>query len=170
MADGDRAARCHLHREDVPTVCVDTDHLAGSLVGAWLGDVTLAIRAAAEGEEPAVGRPVDVVNLVLPVENLEHFLAELRVIGVDVDRHDGQLVVARAPRDVFSVRTESRAAAVDAEIDDLAAVGLNQQVGVAMPHSGVHGGDDPLAVGRVADVVEVVQRLGVDVLASLAAR
>ena len=41
---------------------------------------------------------------------------------------------------------------------------------MAVPHAGVNRGDDPFAVGRVADVVKVMQRLGVDVLACVAAR
>ena len=110
------------------------------------------------------------VNLVLLVEDLKNLFAELRVVGLNVDRHDGQLVIARAPCDVFAVRAEGRAATVDAEVDDFAPVSLDQQVGVAVPHAGVNGGDDPFAVWRVADVVKVMQPLGVDVLACVAAR
>ena len=96
------------------------------------------------------------VNLVLLVEDLKHFFAEFWVVGIDVDRHDGQLMVARTPRDVFAIRTEGRAAAADTEVDDLAAVGLDQQVGVTMPHTSVHGGDDPFAIGCIANVVQMM--------------
>ena len=89
----------------VPAGGVDAHDLTGGLECARLGQVTFPIRPTAKAEEAAVGRPIDMINLIGPIFDVQGPLTDHRMVRFQVDRGGGDFVVTGAPGNLLSVRT-----------------------------------------------------------------
>jgi len=126
------------HRANIPATGVHSHYLAGSLKGSRFGQVPFPFGAAAETQKLAIRRPIDVVNLIGLVFDVQTPLAHRRRFCVQADRRRRDFMVARSPGNLLSIRAEARPAARDFQIDDPGTVSLDQKDGVVDAHPGVH--------------------------------
>src|SRR6476620_10144473 len=97
------------------------------------------------------------IRLVRLVLDAEPPRAHRRRLRIKIDRSEYHLVIARPPRNLFSVRADARTAAWDFEIDDIRPVCLDRQDRVTVSHSGMNRGHDPFAVPCERRVVKMVK-------------
>ena len=57
--------------DDIPARRINTDDFASRPEGAWLAQIAFALRTATDAQELAIGRPIDVINLVLVIFDLD---------------------------------------------------------------------------------------------------
>src|SRR5262249_47227117 len=103
------------------------------------------------------GRPVDVIDV-------DRIRARYHRTGIDNFRlavddfqvgHREHSIVC-APSDMLAIGADVRPAPWNAEIVDSLAAGLDGQDAVPIAHPRMDCGDEPLAAGHAADIVQVV--------------
>jgi hypothetical protein len=137
----------------IPTRGMNSNDFASGLESAGFGEVPFAVRPATEAQEPAVWRPVHVVDLVGFVFDSQTPVTDRWFLGVKIDWRGGNFVVASAPGDLFPIRTQAGSAARDVQVDDIRPMRLNQQYAMFDPHTGMNGGNNPLPVARPTGIV-----------------
>ena len=89
------------------------------------------------------------IDFVVGIEDAKLLFANLGMIGIQINRYHGQLVVARSPGDVRAIRANAGPATSHTKVYDSFTFGFNQQVGVFIAHPGVDRSGNPLSVGRI---------------------
>jgi len=155
---------------EIPAGGVHPDDFTGGLESSRLGQVAFAIRSAAETEKPAIGRPIDVINLVGLVFDAQAPVTHCRLIRIEIDGSSRNFVIAGAPGDLLPVWTQAGAAAGYVQVDDIGSMRFDQQYAMIDAHARVDCRNDPLPVTRPARVVQMMQVRRIDVWLDFAGR
>jgi hypothetical protein len=132
-------------------------------------------RSATEGDVIAIRREISVINLKIMwagnkgtnITNPGHWggqgIRQTHIFafgGPKVDIADTQLPISFSPGHFFAVTTDVRPAPFDStpfQIKESGSVGLKSYDGVAVTHTTLYGSEKPVAVGRPANSINVMQ-------------